>query len=121
MGTIRQDCRFDLLVEVAHFTANEAVRYVVVGDGPLASKLADAAKEVRGLTVMPRVPRKEALSYVLASDLTWAVYQNRIESMNPRMTLPWKLFESVACGVPVLVESGTFRTTLLDASNAGSY
>jgi glycosyltransferase involved in cell wall biosynthesis len=56
---------------------------------------------------------------VLASDLTWVVYQNRIESLNPRLALPWKFFESLACGVPVVVEAGTIRAKLTKELKCG--
>jgi glycosyltransferase involved in cell wall biosynthesis len=122
VGTIRLDCRFDLLLAVARLTWGEKIRYVVVGDGPLAHQLNEDAKKVSGsiFTVIPSVPRKKALSYVLASDLTWAVYQHRMESMNPRMTIPWKFFESLACGVPLIVESGTYRAKLVSMFDCGS-
>jgi len=115
VGTIRHDCRFDLLLAVARLTEGEKIRYVVVGEGPLAYELGEAAKKVNGngFTVIPRVPRRKAFSYILASDLTWAVYRSSKESLNARMTLPWKLFESLACGVPPIVEAGAFQAVLV--------
>jgi glycosyltransferase involved in cell wall biosynthesis len=115
VGTIRHDCRFDLLLAVARLTEGEKIRYVVVGEGPLAYELGEAAKKVNGngFTVIPRGPRRKAFSYILASDLTWAVYRSSKESLNARMTLPWKLFESLACGVPPIVEAGAFQAVLV--------
>jgi len=120
VGAIRPDCRFDLLLDVALVTQSRSIRYVVVGNGPLALAFRKDAKQAgANLTVLPAVPRRQALLYVLASDLTWAIYQNRPESMNPRMTLPWKFFESLACGVPVLVDPGTMRATLVNRFGCG--
>jgi glycosyltransferase involved in cell wall biosynthesis len=121
VGTIRYDCRFDLLLAVASLTKSEDVYYVVVGEGPLASELRQTArqKNCTSLGVFPRVPRETALTYIIASDLTWAVYQNRAESFNPRMTIPWKFFESLACGVPLIVDAGTFRAQLVRQLGCG--
>jgi len=121
VGTIRYDCRFDLMLAVSFLTKEENVQYLIVGDGPLTSEIRQAAREASSarLTLLPRVSRETALTYVLASDLTWAVYQNRVESLNPRMTIPWKFFESLACGVPVIVEAGTFRAKLVTDLGCG--
>ncbi len=121
VGTLRYDLQMDLLLSVASLTKTSNIRYVVVGEGPLAARFSDSAAKIRGirLTIRPRVSREKALAYVSASDLTWAVYQNKAESFNPRMTVPWKFFESLACGVPVIVEAGTFRAELVKKLKCG--
>jgi len=121
VGAIRYDSRLDLLLSVARLTEKHNVHFVVVGDGPLASKFRQAAREAASahLTVLPAVPREMALLYVVASDLTWVVYQNRIESLNARWALPWKFFESLACGVPVVAEGGTIRSKLINELKCG--
>jgi glycosyltransferase involved in cell wall biosynthesis len=121
VGMIRYDCRQDLLLAVASSTKERGIHYLIVGDGPLASQIRQAAEKANCacLTILPRVPREVALCYVSASDLTWAVYRNRAESFNPRMTIPWKFFESLACGVPVIVESGTLRAELIKNLKCG--
>jgi glycosyltransferase involved in cell wall biosynthesis len=35
------------------------------------------------------------------------------------MGLPWKFFESLACGVPLLVETGTYRAKLVEELDCG--
>jgi glycosyltransferase involved in cell wall biosynthesis len=121
VGTIRYDCRLDLLLAVALLTKKENLQYLVVGDGPLASEFRRAVKKAGAtcLTTMPHVSRELALQYVSASDLTWVVYESRGSSLNPRMTIPWKFFESLACGVPVIVEPGTVRAELVKELNCG--
>lgn len=121
IGTIRPDCRLELLVDVASRLEKENTYFLVVGDGPLAPAIRLAAGRVSQakIAVLPRVSREKAIMYVLASDLTWAIYQNRAESLNNRLTLPWKLFESMACGVPVIVDSGTFRSKLVEEYQCG--
>jgi glycosyltransferase involved in cell wall biosynthesis len=121
IGTIRYDCRLDLLLAVSALTKKQNIHYVVVGDGPLAADFGQAASQASGtrLTVLPRVPREVALTYVLASDLTWSLYREDPGFLNPRVTIPWKFFESLACGVPVIVEPGTMRAVLVEELECG--
>jgi len=120
VGTIRYGCKFDLLLAVASLARNYDFQCLIVGDGPLASEVGRVAREAKNARaiVVQRVPRKLALSYVLASDLTWAVY-DPIASPNSAVSLPWKLFESLACGVPVIVEQGTLRAKLVRELGCG--
>jgi glycosyltransferase involved in cell wall biosynthesis len=116
VGTIRTDCRYDLLLEVASLIEKENIRFLVVGDGPMLPMLKRAAEQIPAtrLMILPPVTHTKALCHVFASDLTWAVYKNR---KIPWM--PWKFFESLACGVPVLVESGTRRAELVEELGCG--
>jgi glycosyltransferase involved in cell wall biosynthesis len=119
VGTIRYDCRLDLLLEVASMLWEEShIQFVVVGWGVLASEFQEAIRRTRArLTLIPYVPHARALCYVTASDLSWAVYEKR--SLNSRIGAPWKVFESLACGVPVIVESRSFRARLVEKFGAG--
>lgn len=121
VGMIRYGCRFELMLAVAPLTMTKNVQYIVVGDGPLASGLRRTAEEADNpcIRVLPRVSREVALSYVLASDLTWAVYQSRTESMSERVSIPWKFCESLACGVPVIVEAPSIRAELVEEYGCG--
>ena len=119
VGTIRYDIRLDLMLEVASLLKNKGVFFLIVGEGPSTSEIIRGARGIPNLKIIPRVSRDMALRLILASDLTWAVYQNRPESLNPRMTLPWKLFESIACGVPVIVEANTFRAHMVKQLQLG--
>jgi glycosyltransferase involved in cell wall biosynthesis len=121
VGGIRYGCMLDLLLAVASKSGGRGVHYVVVGEGPLASDFRKAAKQAINapLTVMPRVPREAALLYVTSSDLTWSVYQQGPESLNQRVALGWKLFESLACGVPVLVNADTLSAEFVTRFKCG--
>jgi glycosyltransferase involved in cell wall biosynthesis len=68
---------------------------------------------------VPRVQREKALWYLKASDLTWVIYQKPALSLNARIGLPWKLFESLACGVPALVDRDTLRAALVKRLKCG--
>jgi glycosyltransferase involved in cell wall biosynthesis len=119
VGTIRYDSKLDLLLAVAKLVKSENIHFVVVGGGPLAREFGQAATETARevqLTVLSQVPREKALLYVSASDLTWVIYA---QSENARMTFPWKFFESMACGVPMIVERGTLRAAFVEKRRCG--
>jgi len=119
VGTINEIFASDLLLTVAS-TLREAgvVRFLVVGGGTLASefwRIAGAAKPQ--MIVLPQVSRAKALWYVAASDLTWSIYRN--QSLNARLAMPWKFFESLACRVPILAEKGTQVANWVDDLKCG--
>jgi glycosyltransferase involved in cell wall biosynthesis len=122
VGTARYDSRLDLFLSVAKLLgADERVMFLFVGGdengGPLAPDVKRIARGAR-VTFLPFTnPGPDALAYVAASDLTWAIY-NR-QSLNMRMTLPWKFFESLACCVPVLVMKGTLLEELVGRLRCG--
>src|SRR5208282_635346 len=119
IGMVRFGCGLELLVEVAKQMGDSNVHFLVVGDGPLAPKIRQAAEEMgpnSHFSALSRVSRQKALLYTLASDATWAIYP---ESVNARISSPWKLFESMACGVPVIVDSGTFQSKIINKFRCG--
>jgi glycosyltransferase involved in cell wall biosynthesis len=123
VGTVRYDSNFDLLLRVARvLKGDERIQFLVVGGDARARNLSPDAmhltREAGGRVVyVPYVCREEALAYVAASDLTWAIYDKR--SLNMRLTLPWKLFESLACHVPVIVDKGTARAGFVERFRCG--
>lgn len=121
VGTLRYGCRLELLLAVTSQIQNENVRFLVVGDGPLTSAFKRAASKISSskFAVLPRVSRETALTYTLASDLSWVVYGSKNPSLNARVGLPWKFFESLACGVPMIVEADTLRAKLINMYRCG--
>lgn len=123
VGEINYLCRLDLLLSVASVLRNEDLQFVVVGAGPLAHDFRLAAEQLPDsrLTIVPHVPWKRALMYVSASDLTWAVYDSREGPLREqvRLGLPVKLFESLACSVPVVVEGNNIRAKLVAEQECG--
>jgi glycosyltransferase involved in cell wall biosynthesis len=71
------------------------------------------------ITVVRKVPHVSALMYRLASDLTWAMYGDPKNGMNVCIGLPWSVFESMACGTPVITWEGTYRAHLLKRLGCG--
>jgi glycosyltransferase involved in cell wall biosynthesis len=118
---MRYDSRLDLLLSVASLLKNEDFRFLIVGGGPLAHEIEQAAQKMgdERIVVLPQVSRGTALLYVRASDLTWVVCRNPKTSMNTRIGMPWKFLESLASGVPVVVEDGSFRAKLVRELGCG--
>jgi glycosyltransferase involved in cell wall biosynthesis len=121
VGTIRYDHRLDLMLSVASAAGKSACCFLVVGGGPLAAWFRRKAREMGAarLIILPQVPRNTALLYTKASDLAWVVYRDPRMSLNSRIGMPWKFFESLACGVPIVVEDGTFRADLVRKLECG--
>lgn len=121
IGSIRYDCRLDLLLAVASLLKHENIQFVVVGGGPSAREFWEQAQQENDLrlTLIHEVPREEALMYVVASDATWVVYRSPTRSPNTWAGMPWKFFESLACGVPVIVDRGTLRAQLVRRFECG--
>jgi len=122
VGEIRRTCRLDLLLSAASLI-DKNIQFIVVGSGPLADEFRQTAERSRGSRVMvlPRVSHEKALLYVAASDLTWVVYYDPKLSLlsNIRVALPWKMFESLACGVPVIVEADNLRAAFVEKFGCG--
>ena len=89
--------------------------------GPLGHERVDASETRKeNVTILPYVERRTALTYMSASDIVWAVYRSdSYASWNPRLTLPWKFFDALACGVPMVVEAGTLRSELVNKFECG--
>lgn len=123
IGSIRYDSGLELLLKVAETAreGHEGIKFLVVGGGPLASAFKKAATSSRNrrLSFLPEVSRGRAMLYQVASDLTWAIYDADRASVNARIGMPWKMFESLACAVPILVRKGTYRSSLLETIGCG--
>jgi glycosyltransferase involved in cell wall biosynthesis len=121
VGIIRQDAAFDELIEAARRFRDKhvtGITFLIVGDGPEIGRIKQNAADLNGsVKFVPFLPRALALKYVRASDLTYAVYRNLGE--NTRVAMPWKLFESMACGTPVLVREGTYTWTFVSQLGIG--
>ena len=120
VGGLREDAAVDALVEAARECKSVAdnVRFIIVGDGTSLSELRRRAVGTeRYLEFLPRVPHEVALGYVKASDITFAVYKDLGD--NTRIAMPWKVFESMACGTPVLVRGDTYTWRFVESLGVG--
>jgi glycosyltransferase involved in cell wall biosynthesis len=122
-GWVRQDYDFDIILEAArelersHLTD---IIFVFIGPSeamrPLIKAVTDAG--VRGFfDFRGWVPDGELLTYYLASDLCYAV--TRDLGPSTKVLTPIKMFESMACGVPVIVRDGTLAAEILRCWRCG--
>jgi glycosyltransferase involved in cell wall biosynthesis len=123
IGEIRYDSTVHLLLEAfrSELVEKSNLHLLIVGHkGPLGHNIIDVNEARRdNVTILPYVERRTALTYMSASDIVWAVYFSDHASWNPRLTLPWKFFDALACGVPMIVEAGTLRSKLVDKFSCG--
>ena len=116
-GLVRQDYDFDIILQAArelkdsHLTG---IIFVLVGPSeamlPLIKTVTDVGVrsyfDFRGW-----VPEDELLIYYRASDLCYAV--TRDLGPSTKILTPIKMFESMACGVPVIVRDRTLAAEIV--------
>jgi glycosyltransferase involved in cell wall biosynthesis len=122
VGMLRKDVALDELIDAIFKVRNLAIRgvkLVIVGYGPDLERIrAKAAGVSDYVTFVPMVSHVEALRFVKASDISYAVYRNLrndkasqeynyLVGVNSNIALPWKVFEAMGCGCCVLVRGGT--------------
>lgn len=127
VGSLRQDVGLEEFMAAARRFAEAGrggIEFVIVGSGPdLQSMKARAADLDGAVRFVPRLPHAEALEYVKASDVSYAVYRVRrtprasvehemLVQGNTLVASPWKVFEAMACGTCVLVRGGTYTWSL---------
>ncbi len=98
-GLFRDGRGLPALVEATR--AVEGVRLVLIGEGTLADSVAEAGKDLGDrLVVHPFVPPDRLAALTPGADLGACLIEPLTESL--RLSLPNKLFEYLAAGVPVL-------------------
>ncbi|MGC8634411.1 MAG: hypothetical protein ACP5VP_07065 [Candidatus Limnocylindrales bacterium] len=91
---------------------------VLLGYGRLHGELAAAAGRRPGrLFVLDAVPPAELLAWTAGADLGYVGQPGR--TLNQRLNLANKLFESIMAGVPVLVAAGTEHCRVVTAEGLG--
>jgi len=120
MGLFRQDLAFEVFSELgdnAHIRGMNDIRAVLVGKGLPKTFVDNAVANPEFFIVRDWVEHKTALLYYRACDLTYAMY--RTEGENSRIGMPWKLFESILCGTPVLVTRGSYSHAFVQKYRCG--
>ncbi len=92
---------------------------VFLGFGRMEARLRQAAAEAPGrIVVLPPVPPDELLEWTAGADVSFVGAPPK--TINLRLTIPNKLFESLMAGVPVLVSSGTAVAALVEGARVGT-
>ena len=91
---------------------------VFLGYGRLEPLLEEAARRQPGrVFVLPAVPPDELLAWTSGADVAYIGQPAR--TLNWRMNLPNKLFESLMAGVPVVVSAGNEQCRLVSREGVG--
>ena len=92
--------------------------FVLMGYGRLQPLLDEAARQRPGrVYVLPAVPVDELLDWVAGADIAYLGCPP--VTLNLRLTLPNKLFESIMAGVPVVAARGTEQARLIEQAGIG--
>ncbi len=92
---------------------------VFMGYGRLQSFVDEAARQgPERVYVLPAVPPDELLEWTASADVSFVGQPPR--TLNQRMNLPNKLFESLMAGVPVVVSEGNEQCRLVSAEKVGN-
>jgi glycosyltransferase involved in cell wall biosynthesis len=95
------------------------VAVVFMGYGRLQGFVESAARQSpERIHVLPAVPPDELLDWTASADVSFVGQPPR--TLNQRMNLPNKLFESLMAGVPVVVSQGNEQCRLVTAEKVGS-
>jgi len=122
IGLFRQDLAYEALPELVdkiRAVGMKDVRAVLVGKGLPEEFLAKALSSSEFFVIRDWVEPEKALLYYRACDLTYCMY--RTEGANSRVGMPWKLFESVLCGTPVLVTRGSYSHVFVRKYRCGAW
>jgi len=116
-GKVRQDYDLDMIMNVARELKQKKLldfRFVFLGPPESTADLTNTImnEELQNwFDFRGWVADEDLLLYYIASDLCFAV--TRDLGSNTRVLTPIKLFESMACGVPVAVRDGTLASEIV--------
>lgn len=126
VGNLRYDVALFELIESALILKesglNDKINIIIVGDGQLQQEIRSFVKDnsLEDIVLLvPRVPRDKALLYLSSADISYVVYRDL--GYNTKIGMPWKLFESLACGAKIMIRDGTYMAEFLKDFNYLDY
>ena len=109
----------DVLLRAAASPAwPEAIALVIIGDGVDRAKVEAAAARYGHVHYLGRRPQRE-LPGVVAGALAGLIPKSNVAGHDETGLMPLKLFEMMACGVPVIVSDFPGMADLVRAAGAG--
>lgn len=107
----------EVVVEAADkLRGHKAIKFVMIGDGPCKADLVARAerKGLDNIRFADLVDRERIPSFVASCDVALAPLAAEFPS-----TIPSKVYETLASGVPVVISSGCEGATLVEEGEAG--
>lgn len=124
LGSLREDIALIELIESAIYLKNKVlkktIKFYIIGGGSRYVEIENyiKANDIGDIVFLEgRKPREEALVYLKGSDLSYICF--KAKGYNTQIGLPWKLFESLACGTAVIVQEETLAAEMVEKHNAG--
>jgi len=128
VGSLRLDIALpELISAIKHLSKNKGskidlnkLEVIIVGDGALFNELQTEVDENilnEIIRFTGRVEREKSLTYLIAADLSYILFT--VKGLNTKIGMPWKLFESLVAGTPVLVIANTYAANFTQKRNAG--
>lgn len=119
-GAFREDQGIEELLPALSMLPLRDVALVAVflGFGRMEERLREAASATPGrIVVLPPVPSNDLLEWTAGADVSFVGAPPK--TINLRLTIPNKLFESLMVGVPVVVAGGTAVGALVEEAGVG--
>jgi len=93
------------------------VEVLIVGGGVKAESIKKKVEKYPNVLIIGQVPYKEVIKYYMKSDCTYAVYDSNVE--NIKVAIPVKVFEAMACGIPVIVNKNIWVSNFVEKNKIG--
>jgi glycosyltransferase involved in cell wall biosynthesis len=115
-GAFNYSRGLEKLVQSANFF-DENIQLVLMGDGPLQSRLKEMAKDKSNVHFHPKVPFAELIQYSASADI--GILLIEAKNRSKELTLPNKVFEYMAAGIPFITNKLPEASSIVEQHNCG--
>jgi len=93
------------------------IKIIIAGEGPLKKDIIEYSNKYDNIYYIGFISYNELISYTKNSDLIIALYDPKIR--NSQFASPNKLFESMMCGKPIIVNTNTAMSNIVLKEKCG--
>ena len=115
IGEIRYEKALSNLIQATKDIPD--VKILIVGGGVKAENIKNKSDSFPHVDVIDHVPFKEVTKFYKKSSCIFAVYDSTNE--NIKVAIPVKLFEAMACGIPVIVNKNIWVSDFVVSNRIG--